>query len=373
MATHVTCRHVFPLARFADDGKRERHCALAGIANWHENFGAEAQLKPLNPQRLITINGMEKVSALPLPLTMQLFQLQREKQKLKREARAFDEEWMPKYSVQPVSDAALSVWGERAYQQRPNAKPRPETAPAAFHEREGAPHRCVRVRCVCVCNVAARGACALSVRPHSHWCSSAHCVLVKSHTLAACRTSTHPSDPVCVCVRLRGCPHVRVQPWAGQSAGASAPHESVGARSSVLPSHAGGKSAPERASYPQDGAEWPMSSYLMSSHPLVEGSRDTVRAREARLRRCGQHPEHVYVLYRHLACTYMHPLTLLHAGTKWARLDWAWLWQLEEGSNLRHCMHKTRVPPSSLGPSASPRVSTVPAYLVHARTSRESG
>ena len=106
---------------------------------WAQTFGVDQQLKEQPAERLIKLNGFDAAVALPQPLTLQLFALQREKIKAIREGAAWEEKSFPFKSTFPVSASSVEVWGkEKAEQQRPMA--RPTTAPTPSMSWPGAPH-----------------------------------------------------------------------------------------------------------------------------------------------------------------------------------------------------------------------------------------
>jgi hypothetical protein len=73
-----------------------------GAAVWTLNYGEEAQLKPVDPQKLVTVKGLENACAVPLPMTHQLFQLQRERVKHAQQAKAYEET-----VCEPIADSQL--------------------------------------------------------------------------------------------------------------------------------------------------------------------------------------------------------------------------------------------------------------------------
>jgi len=117
----------------------------AGNANWHHYFGFDAQLKAArgeqDPRRLITVNGLEAAVSLPMPLTMQLFALQRERLKVAREGKIIEETIQPLRSNLPVSQTSIDLFGENeAYKNRPNSQRSQRPASAATWSLKGAPH-----------------------------------------------------------------------------------------------------------------------------------------------------------------------------------------------------------------------------------------
>ena len=116
----------------------------SGNTNWHINYGIDAQLKAASgqadPQKLITVNGLEAAVSLPMPLAVQLFALQHERRKLDKEGKVLEEKIQPFLSKLPVSAASYEIWGERAYTQRPNSQRSERPASAATWSLKGAPH-----------------------------------------------------------------------------------------------------------------------------------------------------------------------------------------------------------------------------------------
>ena len=117
----------------------------AGNANWHHYFGFDAQLKAAkgeqDPRRLITVNGLEAAVSLPMPLSMQLFALQRERLKIARDGKVMEETIQPFKSKIPVSQTSIDLFGEeKAYQQRPSSQRSQRPASAAGWSLKGAPH-----------------------------------------------------------------------------------------------------------------------------------------------------------------------------------------------------------------------------------------
>lgn len=78
----------------------------AGPQRWEEKFGLATQLQPMDPKKLITVNGLEAAAAVPLPLTLQLFQLQKERAKQTRENQAWEQKVMPSESTYPISESS---------------------------------------------------------------------------------------------------------------------------------------------------------------------------------------------------------------------------------------------------------------------------
>jgi hypothetical protein len=112
-------------------------------ARWEQTFGVKSQLQP--KRSLLLVNDFEAAVSLPLPLSMQLFQLQREKIKCVREGHAWECANLPKLSKIPISQTSVDVFGDAVCrQQRPNAAATPDRRPvtAPLTSSFGAPHRC---------------------------------------------------------------------------------------------------------------------------------------------------------------------------------------------------------------------------------------
>ena len=113
-----------------------------GGAIWEQKFGLATQLKPMDPQKLITVNGLEAACAMPMPLELQLFQLQKESAKVKVANKKWEQKFMPTESTYPVSESSIAVWGdEKANSQRPKAtgEPlRPERGDVQCYHSRGA-------------------------------------------------------------------------------------------------------------------------------------------------------------------------------------------------------------------------------------------
>ena len=76
-----------------------------------------------------------------MPLTMQLFALQRERLKVAREGRIMEETIQPLQSKLPVSQTSIDLFGEDvAFKQRPNSQRSQRPASAASWSLKGAPH-----------------------------------------------------------------------------------------------------------------------------------------------------------------------------------------------------------------------------------------
>ena len=119
----------------------------AGNAHWHQEFGIEAQMKELDPQKLVTLGGFQAAVSVPLPLTLQLFALQKERRKTLREGRQMEEKMQPFLSPIPISQPSVDIFGEKAYTQRPNSTPSSDGRPVtsvgmirALQGRTGPPH-----------------------------------------------------------------------------------------------------------------------------------------------------------------------------------------------------------------------------------------
>ena len=76
-----------------------------------------------------------------MPLTMQLFALQRERLKIERDGAVMEETIQPFKSKIPVSQTSIDLFGEEvAYQQRPGSQRSQRPASAAGWSLKGAPH-----------------------------------------------------------------------------------------------------------------------------------------------------------------------------------------------------------------------------------------
>ena len=153
---------------------------LSAPAKWEMNYGLHNQLKPIDRQKLVRVDGIEAANSLPMPLSVQLFhlqvrhtallphalrqqplsklafcsflwphpfdsRLQRERIKATREAKEWEAGALPKFSRHPISKTSVDIFGEEtAHAQRPHAerRERPVSAPVTFSQ--GPPHRHAR-------------------------------------------------------------------------------------------------------------------------------------------------------------------------------------------------------------------------------------
>lgn len=115
-------------------------------ARWAQTFGVDVQLKGVPKERLVRVNDFEAAVNLPMPKTLQLFAIQRERIRAQRESRAWERSNLPQFSTIPISQPSVDIWKDAAYKQRPNAerRPRPMSAPVTFSQ--GPPHRCDTTR-----------------------------------------------------------------------------------------------------------------------------------------------------------------------------------------------------------------------------------
>ena len=120
---------------------------LSAPAKWEMNYGVHNQLKPIDRQKLLRVDGLEAAKSLPMPLAVQLFHLQRERIQAIRDSKEWEANALPKFSRHPISKTAVDIFGEKtAHAQRPHAekRDRPVSAPVTYSQ--GPPHRCVCVR-----------------------------------------------------------------------------------------------------------------------------------------------------------------------------------------------------------------------------------
>ena len=108
---------------------------------WAATFGVDQQLKGTDPQKLLRVDALENAISLPMPKTLQLFELQKERRRVLQDGRKWEEKCLPKFSTHPISQTSVDIWGElRAQQQRPNAEKRARPVSAPVTHSQGPPH-----------------------------------------------------------------------------------------------------------------------------------------------------------------------------------------------------------------------------------------
>jgi len=110
---------------------RENRCA----ANWEVNYGPAALQKSPDPQTMMNLGTFAKFASVPMPLEVQLRELQRERKEHNTLIDTVEKKTFPKRSDAPVSQMSVDLWGDKAWHSQPKkaqgAAPthRPFTAP----------------------------------------------------------------------------------------------------------------------------------------------------------------------------------------------------------------------------------------------------
>ena len=114
---------------------RESKCA----ANWHVNYGPAALQKKPDPQTMINLGKFSKFASVPMPLDVQLRELQKEKNEQAARIDRYEKDSFPKLSDAPVSQMSVDIFGADQVWHSQEAKSK--GAPNTYVKFEGAKTR----------------------------------------------------------------------------------------------------------------------------------------------------------------------------------------------------------------------------------------
>ena len=105
--------------------EREMRCA----ANWHVNYGPEAQQRSPDASTMINLGNFSKFASVPMPLDVQLRELRKEQRAQSAKVTRFEKATYPKLTDIPVSEASVAIWGDKAWHSQSK---KPKGAPSTF-------------------------------------------------------------------------------------------------------------------------------------------------------------------------------------------------------------------------------------------------